>query len=86
MRSLSALGNHAEAPQAPQRPDQQGLVLSDAEQRVVARALASAHHALERMPPRLRPAGEAAAVDRLLQRVLGPNWRELNDVVRYRLK
>jgi len=86
MRSLSALGNLAEAPAAPQRPAQQEFVLTDAEQRVVARALASAHHALERMPPRLRPAGEAAAVSRLLQRLLGNNWAALTSTLRYRVK
>jgi hypothetical protein len=86
MRSMSALGNVAEAPQAPQRPDQQSLVLTDAERQVVVRALASAHHALEKMPPRLRPAEEVAAVDRLLQRLLGDNWAALVSTVRYRVR
>jgi hypothetical protein len=74
----------AKAHQAPQRAAE--LVLTEAERRVVARALASAHYALERMPPRLRPNGEAAAISRLLQRVLGENWAALASTVRFRLK
>jgi hypothetical protein len=85
MRSLSALGNLPEASPAPER-DPGEVVLHGDEVRVVARALASAHYALERMPPRLRPNGEAAALHRLLQRMLGPDWAALSSTVRYRVK
>jgi hypothetical protein len=44
------------------------------------------HDALERMEPRLRPAGEVAAIRRLLQRLVGENWFALRDAVRFRVK
>jgi hypothetical protein len=74
-------------PQAPERPVRpQECVLRGDELRVAARALASAHHALERMPSRLRPNGETATIRRLLQRLLGDDWHPLRDAVRFRVK